>query len=131
MTSSVQDKAGAPDLWTGAAPAPKPRPHFVEHRARLRERAAAGGLAALPDYELLELFLFRSIPRQDVKARAKALLDRFGSLAGVLGASAQELGGVDGVGEAVALDLTALHEVSLRAARDQVARRPLISLWSA
>jgi DNA repair protein RadC len=47
-------------------------PHHLGHRDRLRERA--GGLAALPDYELLELYLFRSIPRSDVKPLAKALL---------------------------------------------------------
>ena len=53
-----------------------PKPHYAEHRRRLRERAAAGGLAALPDYELLELYLTRSIPRRDVKPLAKALIGK-------------------------------------------------------
>src|SRR5262249_17838209 len=104
-SSAVRDAAGAPDLWAQAQPASPPKPHYAEHRARLRERAAAGGLAALPDYELLELFLFRSIPRQDVKPLAKQLLARFGSLSGVLGAAVEELTGEKGVGEALALDL--------------------------
>ena len=49
------------------------KPHYLGHRDRLRDRAAAGGFAALPDYELLELYLFRSLPRGDVKPLAKAL----------------------------------------------------------
>ena len=81
-------EAPQPDLWSGppARQAKEPRPHFHGHRERLRARAGRE-LAALPDYELLELQLFRSIPRGDVKPLAKALLTRFGSLAGVLTAS--------------------------------------------
>ncbi len=60
------------------------------HRERLRARAAIS-FAALPDYELLELLLARSLPRGDVKPIAKALLARFGALAGVLGATSEEL----------------------------------------
>ena len=80
---------------------------------------------------MLELFLFRSIPRRDVKPLAKQLLVRFGSLSAVLGAAPAELQGVKGVGEALALDLKLLHEAAVRAAREQVARRPVISSWSA
>ncbi|ACG77479.1 DNA repair protein [Phenylobacterium zucineum HLK1] len=123
--AGIEDASGAPDLF--AAPAP----HFAGHRERLRRRAVAGGLAALPDYELLELFLFRSIPKKDVKPLAKQLLARFGSLGAVLGATAAELRTVPGVGESVALDLKLLHEATLRTAKEQVGRRPVISSWSA
>ena len=91
----------------------------------------AGGLPALPDYEVLELLLFRSVPRGDVKPLAKQLLARFGSLGAVLGATAEDLRTVAGVGDAVALDLKLLHEAGLRAAREQVVRRPVISSWAA
>ncbi|HVI34011.1 RadC family protein [Phenylobacterium sp.] len=133
--AAVEDISAQPELWT-ARPAPArdtsgPPPHYVGHRDRLRERATAGGLAALPDYEVLELVLFRAIPRGDVKPLAKQLLARFGSLGGVLGATPEELRTVKGVGEAVALDLKLLHEAALRMGREQVARRPVISSWSA
>ncbi|HEX7885412.1 MAG TPA: DNA repair protein RadC [Phenylobacterium sp.] len=127
---AVEDASAQPDLWR-AKPAPAPKPHYAGHRDRLRERATAGGLPALPDYEVLELLLFRSVPRGDVKPLAKQLLARFRSLGAVLGASAEELRTVAGVGEAVALDLKLLHEATLRTAREQVARRPVISSWTA
>jgi DNA repair protein RadC len=124
----VQDVAAQPDLWARRIAAPKP--HYAGHRERLRERAQAG-LAALPDYEILELVLFRSIPRGDVKPLAKQLLGRFSSLSGVLGATAEELRTVKGVGDSVALDLKLLHEAALRMGREEVGRRPVISSWSA
>ena len=123
-------EAPQPDLWSAAPPAPRAaRPHFHGHRDRLRERAAAT-LPALPDYELLELQLFRSIPRGDVKPLAKALIARFGSLSGTLAASPAELKTVAGIGEAVALDLKLLHEITLRISRQAVAKRTVITSWS-
>ena len=62
-----------PGLWPTPAPAGA-RPDQLGHRERLRQRAASAGLAALPDYELLELVLFRTFPRGEVKPLAKALL---------------------------------------------------------
>jgi DNA repair protein RadC len=122
--------SGVSDVGLGLGDLLTPKPHYAEHRKRLRERAAAGGLAALPDYELLELYLTRSIPRRDVKPLAKALLARFGGLAGVLAATPAELCRIDGVGEAVALDLGLLHEATLRVSRGEVAKRTVITAWS-
>jgi DNA repair protein RadC len=112
----------------------------VGHRERLRARARAGGLGAIPDYELLELFLFRSIPQRDVKPLAKALLDRFGSLSGVLAAEDQALRRVSApdargralsVGADTALDLQLLQEAALRLGRESIGGRSVISSWSA
>ena len=120
--------------------AAKPKAHHLGHRERLRERAIEGGLANLPDYELLELFLFRSQPQGDVKPLAKALLDRFGSMSGVMAASLEDMqtvravdikGQMRGVGKQTALDLCALQEAARRAALDEVAKRPVISSWTA
>ena len=101
------------------------------HRDRLRLRARKGGLEALPDYEVLELFLFRTFPRGDIKPRAKALLARFGDMAGVLGASLDELQTVPGIGEAAALDLKLMHEGAVRQMRAGLRKRTVISSWSA
>ena len=135
--TTLSDIAAAP-FWADAeapspaAPAASDGPdHRLGHRDRLRHRAAMGGFAPLPDYELLELLLFRTFPRGDVKPLAKALLQRFGSLAGVFAASQAELCAVKGVGEAAALDLRAVHEAALRIARAPVVKQTVISSWSA
>lgn len=121
------------EAWSGELfPAkPAPRPHYHGHRDRLRDRTRAGGFGGLPDYEFLELYLFRTIPRGDVKPLAKALIARFGSLPGVLGASLDELKTVGGVGDAVALDLKLLQEAALRVGKAAVAKRTVISSSSA
>ncbi|WP_417231479.1 RadC family protein [Brevundimonas sp.] len=125
---------------TAVVPPPASKPHHLGHRERLRERARAAGLSHLPDYELLELFLFRSLPRGDVKPIAKTLLARFGSLAAVLAAPVEAIVAVKaedsrgkrtGLGVETALDLTALHEVARRIALEEPAKRPVISSWTA
>src|SRR5712691_13238847 len=73
------------------AVAPEGAPHFLEHRERLRARFLDAGAAALADYELLELVLFRAIPRRDCKPLTKLLLARFGSFAEVISASRERL----------------------------------------
>src|ERR1700722_577185 len=126
---ALQESPLRADEWW-AASSKVEAPHHLGHRERLRHRAAQG-LGTLPDYELLELFLFRSLPQGDVKPLAKALLERFGGLAGVLGAPAEALKTVRGVGASVALDLKLLQEAALRIGRAEVTRRPVISSWSA
>ena len=48
------------------------KPHYLGHRERLRQRFREAGADAVPDYELLELILFRAAPRRDTKPLAKA-----------------------------------------------------------
>ncbi len=105
-------------------------PHYHGHRERLRARFQEAGAETLPDYELLELLLFRSIPQRDVKPLAKELIQRFGSFAEVLGAPAARLTEVKGVGEGVALDLKVVEAALKRMAKGAVGKRPVLSSWS-
>jgi DNA repair protein RadC len=105
--------------------------YIADHRKRLRARFTEGGAAAMPEYELLELVLFRAIPRQDVKPLARRLLDTFGDLNRVVTAPAPRLLAVDGVGEAVVQDLKILEAVSQRMMRARVMHRPVLSSWDA
>ncbi|MGL4439205.1 MAG: RadC family protein [Bosea sp. (in: a-proteobacteria)] len=107
-----------------------PEPHYLGHRDRLRERFTSAGPDALADYELLELILFRSIPRRDVKPIAKELIRRFGSFAEVVAAPQQLLTEVSGVGEAVAIDLKIVAAGGQRLARGQVTKRAVLGSWS-
>lgn len=106
------------------------KPHYLGHRDRLRQRFATAGPDALPDYELLELLLFRLIPRADTKPVAKALLTRFGTLAEVLGAPVARLEEVRGIGPAVALDLKIVAATAQRAARSEITGREVLSTWT-
>lgn len=105
--------------------------HHSGHRQRLREKLTSAGGEALHDYELLELYLFRSIPRRDVKPIAKELIARFGDLGGVACAPVEQLTGVTGVSEKTAAELKLIQALSERMAREQVIGRPVISSWSA
>ncbi|UXS01444.1 RadC family protein [Agrobacterium tumefaciens] len=116
-----------------ASTAPKREPdaaHYHGHRDRLRTRYRDGGDAALADYELLELLLFRLIPRKDTKPIAKALIARFGTLGGVFGAPPTLLQEVDGVGEAVALDLKLIGSVSQRMLKSEIRNKQVLGSWS-
>ncbi|AYG59004.1 RadC family protein [Rhizobium jaguaris] len=105
--------------------------HYHGHRERLRNRYRDGGDTALADYEILELLLFRLIPRRDTKPIAKALLARFGTLGGVFGAPANLLQEISGVGEAVALDLKLVATVAQRMLKSELSGKPVLSSWKA
>ncbi len=109
----------------------KPRPHYAGHRDRLRQRFVSAGIDALADYELLELVLFRAIPRRDTKPLAKALIAKFGSIAEVLSAPRERLKEVDGVSDGIATDLHIVAAAGLRLSRDRAVERTLLTSWTA
>lgn len=116
-----------------AAPSRPPRPedHRKAHRERLRERFMKGGAEAMPDYELLEMLLFRALPRGDTKPLAKVLLKAFGDINHVLAAPPARLRDVDGVGERVVFELKLVEALGHRMARARVMNRCVLSSWDA
>lgn len=115
-----------PVALTGRLPS-----YIADHRQRLRDRFLQAGGGALPEYELLELVLFRAIPRQDVKPLARLLLDTFGDFNRVITASPARLQMVKGAGPAVILELKLVEATAQRMMRSRVIQKPLLSSWDA
>lgn len=105
--------------------------YIVDHRQRLRARFMQGGAGALPDYELLELVLFRAIPRRDVKPLAHALMDRFGDFNRVITAPEARLRDISGIGDAVIVELKIIEAAAHRLARSKVMQQHVVSSWDA
>ena len=118
--ASEQPPAGAGELKEEAA-------HYLGHRQRLRDRFMESGAVALADYELLELVLFRAIPRRDVKPLAKALIKRFGSFAEAAAARPERLREIEGLGEAAIVELKLAEAVATRLARGKIEARQTLS----
>jgi DNA repair protein RadC len=106
------------------------KPHYLGHRERLKRRFRDAGGDALPDYELLELILFRAMPRRDTKPLAKALLARFGTFAEALNAPDELLREVPGIGESVITELRLVRAAALRLMRGEVIERPVLASWT-
>lgn len=105
-------------------------PHYHGHRERLRERFRDAGPGALSDYELLELVLFRALPRRDVKPLAKALIAKFGSFAEVVHAPEARLREISGLGDAAVTEMKLIAATASRVAKGQVKQRTMLSSWS-
>ena len=104
--------------------------HYHGHRERLRKRFMEAGDEALADYELVELILFRAIPRRDVKPLAKELIKKFGSFAEAVAAPAPRLKEVEGVSEAVAIEFKIVEASARRFAKGIVKKRRALGSWS-
>jgi len=106
------------------------KPHYTGHRQRLRERFLRSGNDGLQDYELLELVLFRGIPRRDIKPLAKDLIDKFGSFAEVISAPIERLREIEGLGEAAITELKIVQAASLKLSQARVLNRPVLRSWA-
>ena len=95
------------------------------HRARKKQQFRAHGLDAFADHETLELLLFYAIPRVDTNPVAHRLIERFGSLDGVLSAPPEELEKVEGVGESAATLLSLILPL-VRRSRMTASKQPVI-----
>jgi len=105
------------------------KPHYLGHRERLRKRFRDGGPDALPDYELLELVLFRAMPRRDTKPLAKAILARFGSFAEAMNAPEDLLLEVPGLGAAAVTEIKLVRAAAIRLMQGEVFERPVLASW--
>ena len=104
--------------------------HAAGHRDRLRARFKRAGVDAVHDYELLELILFRAIPRRDVKPLAKEIICVFGGLPQALAAPIERLTEIKGVSENAALEMKIVQAASIKLAQARVLNRPVISSWN-
>lgn len=104
-------------------------PHYHGHRDRLRARFLTAGAQALAEYELLELLLFRAIPRRDVKPLAKELISKFGSFAQVLSAPQNRLNEIKGLGESAIVDLKIIEACANALAKGQITKRKILGNW--
>ena len=118
----------APGLFD-PAPAEAAQPGHLGHRKRLRERLLTRGAEALADYEILEALLFANYPQRDTKPVAKALIERFGSLAGVLAARPEALQEVENVGPGAAGTIKAAQAAALHMLRAEVRDQPVLNNW--
>jgi DNA repair protein RadC len=107
----------------------EPPPHYHGHRERLRTRLREAGPNAIADYELLELVLFRAIPRRDVKPLAKALIARFGSFAEVIAARPERLAEIDGMSAASINEFKIVEASAQRFAKGAVKKRLPLGSW--
>jgi DNA repair protein RadC len=105
-------------------------PHYHGHRERLRDRFRSVGADALSDYELLEMVLFRALPRRDVKPLAKQLIGKFGSFAETVHAPEIRLREVAGLGEAAITEIKLIAAAASRVAKGQLKQRTVLSSWS-
>ncbi len=82
------------------------------HRNRLREKFQND--VHLEDHELLEILLYSSIPRRNTNEIAHALLQRFGSIRGIMDADEASLLEVEGIGSHSAVFLRVVSQIVSR-----------------
>ena len=98
------------------------------HRGRLRERLLEAGPAGFHDYELIEYLLTLTIPRVDTKPLAKRLLQDFGGIGPLLGASADALRR-EGLSDAAVGALKIAEATALRLLEARIEGQPVLSSW--
>ena len=96
------------------------------HRQRLTQRYVSGGLEGFEEHEILELLLFYAVPRVDTNPIAHRLIERFGSLAGVLEAVPKDLEEVEGIGPRAAAFLTMMPDLLRSYEKSRLGKRPVI-----
>lgn len=112
-------------------PCMRPAVLISEERKALRDRFSNAGARSIPDQEILELILYRAMPRTDVKPVAKEMLVTLGDFNRVVTASPERLKQFPGVDDAVVTELKVVEAAAHRMARSKVLHQPLLSSWDA
>ncbi len=102
-------------------------PLHLGHRQRLKERLRKSGLGELPDYEIIELLLFLSIPRKDVKPLAKKMMQHFGSISQIINADEIELKKIPEITDSIIANIRVVKEIHFRANKEIILNKPIIS----
>lgn len=97
------------------------------HRGRLRGRFLQSGLDGFLDYEIIELLLTLGTPRKDCKQTAKAAVEKFNGLTGVLDSSLEELQQIDGIGPSNAFGIKLFRAVAERYTKEKIVPSTLLS----
>jgi len=96
------------------------------HRSRSKNRFLEEGLDGFEDHEILELLLFYAIPRKDTNELAHSLINKYGSLSGVLEADPKDLAKTPGLGENSAILLALIPSLARIYLKDRWGTRPTL-----
>jgi DNA repair protein RadC len=103
--------------------------HYAGHRKRLKERFVLS-TSSIPEYEILELILFWSNPRKDVKPLAKELLSNFGNLSKLIHADITKFSHINGVTEATLVNFLLIKEILRRILKKNIESENILSSWA-
>lgn len=120
---------GEPEIVPDIAIKEEPAPHYIGHRKRVKERFVTSGAANFSDYELLELMLFSSIPRKDVKPLAKKLLENFNSITDLINIDKERLLSISGTNENLYINFAIVRELINRALKQKIINKNIIASW--
>ena len=107
----------------------KIKPHYHGHRDRLRQKLFESGGKGVQDYELLELLLFPTIPRRDIKPLCKELIAYYGNLQSALNAEPVQLKSKFKLSEGSIAALKTSHAIAQQISRDQMSAKPILGSW--
>jgi DNA repair protein RadC len=103
---------------------------YIGHRKRLKERFLKAP-NSLQKYELLEMMLFWSAPRRDVKDLAKSILAEFGCFNNLLNVSKERLDEIPGLGDAFYSNLQLIKVILSTVLSEEIEDKPLLGSWNA
>jgi DNA repair protein RadC len=109
---------------------PPDKPHYKDHRQRLKKKFIESGTDAFHDYEALELLLSYAIPQKDVKPIAKELMREFGTLKGVIDAEMSSLEKINGISTHTAILIKLVKEMGTLYLKEKAREKPQITCTS-